>query len=98
MMTAKRPKRAALRQPWRRRAPAAAAEPEIAITEPDPDEAATIQVFAHGLIADLFGAGLRIQNIAGRASEELQVELEDVADQIDKAIQELRSFAFQQRA
>ena len=52
------------------------------------------QILAHGLIAELFGAGLRIQNLRGQVSEELQPELEQIADQIDKAIRELREFAF----
>lgn len=55
---------------------------------------ATVQVFAHGLIAELFGAGLRIQNLRGQVSEELHPELEHIADQIDKAIREVREFVF----
>ena len=58
---------------------------------------ATAQVLAHTLIADLFGTGLRVQNLMARAPEELQPELDEVADHIDKVIRELRGFAFGQR-
>ena len=75
------------------------AEPEAAV-EPPPAvvDVGSVQVMAHSLIADLFGAGLRIQSLAARSPDELQQDLEEVAEQIDKAIQELRSFAFQQRS
>ena len=52
-----------------------------------------VQTLAHGLIADLFGAGLRIQHLRAHVAEELPPELEQVADQIDKAIRDLREFA-----
>ena len=58
---------------------------------------AAVQILAHTLIADLFGTGLRVQNLAARAPEELQQELAEVADQIDKVIGELRGFAFTHR-
>lgn len=54
----------------------------------------TVQIFAHELIAELFGAGLRVQNLRGRVSDEHDPELEQIADQIDRAIRELREFAF----
>jgi hypothetical protein len=57
---------------------------------------AAVQVIAHTVIAELFGIGLRTQNIAGRAPDELQQELLDLADQIDKTIREVREFAFKQ--
>ena len=63
-----------------------------------PMDASTVQIFAHGLIAELFGTGLRIQNLRARADDELHPELEQIADQIDKAIRELREFAFSQRS
>ena len=69
-------------------APAAATTPDVRI---DPS---AMQIFAHGLIAELFGAGLRLQNLRGHVSEEIRLDLEQIADQIDNAIHELRAFAF----
>jgi hypothetical protein len=70
--------------------------------EPGPEFAgsvdpATIQVMAHTLIAGLFGTGLRVQNLAARAPDELRPELEEIAEQIDTMISEVRSFAFTHR-
>lgn len=59
---------------------------------------ANIQVVAHSLIADLYGTGLRVQNLVGRAPTEMQDELNEIADQIDKVITEIRNLAFTQRA
>lgn len=56
-----------------------------------------IQVFAHTMIADLYGAGLRLQNLARRLPAEAHDELQEVADQIDNVIVELRNLAFTQR-
>lgn len=72
-----------------RRAPATDAVPGPGMVDP-----ATIQVFAHTLIADLFAAGLRLQNLARSAPEELQGELEEIAGQIDTVISDARNFAF----
>jgi len=55
------------------------------------------QVLAHTLIADLFAAGLRVQNLAARAPSDVQQELEEVADQVDAMIRSIRSFAFAHR-
>jgi hypothetical protein len=97
----------ALRQP-RGKHGAGAGSPQPAPAESEPDREATetqpvedgaaVQVMAHGVIADLFGAGLRIEQIASRAPVELQPELEEVADHIDKVVREVRAFAFQQRS
>lgn len=59
---------------------------------------AELQVFAHGLIADLFGAGLRVQNLMATAPDELCDELEGIADHIDNAIRDIREFAFTHRS
>ena len=58
---------------------------------------AELQVFAHSLIADLFGAGLRVQNLMSTAPDELCDELEGIADHIDHAIRDIREFAFTHR-
>lgn len=60
-------------------------------------DAAALQVMAHTLIADLFGAGLRVQRLAAQAPGDMQEDLEQVADQIDKAISDVRSFVFSHR-
>jgi hypothetical protein len=70
--------------------------------EPTPPTAhsrdvAAVQIMAHTLIADLFGAGLRVQHLAARAPSDLQEGLAEVTDQIDKVIGELRGFAFTHR-
>jgi hypothetical protein len=49
---------------------------------------------AHTVISHLFAAGLRIQQLAPGVPESLQLELHEVADQLDRAIRELRSYAF----
>ena len=63
----------------------------------EPLNAAAVQIMAHTLIAELFGAGLRVQNLTARAPDDLQQDLSDIADQIDKVISELRTFAFTHR-
>lgn len=79
-----------------RRHETAIAPPEdtIEVVTADP---ANVQVFAHGLIADLFGAGLRLQSLASRVPDEAQAELEQITEQIDAAIRDVRAFAFGQR-
>ena len=57
-------------------------------------DASAVQIFAHGLIAELFGAGLRVQNLRARVDDDVRAELEQIADLLDKAIGELREFAF----
>ena len=74
----------------RRRAPAA---PEAA-PQDHPIDYSAVQILAHGLIAELFGAGLRIQNLRARVDDDVQADLEEIADLLDKAIGELREFAF----
>lgn len=61
-------------------------------------DAAAVQVLAHTLIAELFGTGLRVQNLMTRAPDDLRQELDEVASHIDNVIRELRSFAFDHRA
>jgi len=56
-----------------------------------------LQVFAHTLIADLFGAGLRLQNLGARLPDDSRAELEQIADQIDKTIHDIRAFTFTHR-
>lgn len=58
-------------------------------------DAGDVQVLAHTLIADLFAAGLRVQTVAAQAPAELQPQLDEIADQLDKVIRELRTFAFE---
>lgn len=103
----------AMRSPWGRRKPVGATAEGVDPVdqanpvdgdpiEPDssaaPGEAADLQVFAHTMIANLFGAGLRIQNLMSSAPDELVADLESVADQIDDAIREMRQFAFTHRS
>ena len=64
-------------------APVAPPEDTIEVVVADP---ANVQVFAHGLIADLFGAGLRLQSLASRVPDEAQAELEQITDQIDASV------------
>jgi hypothetical protein len=62
-----------------------------------PSYAAELQIMAHTLIADLYGAGLRVQNLVSHAPVELHKDLEEVAGQIDKVIGDVRAFAFTHR-
>jgi hypothetical protein len=55
---------------------------------------AEVQVVAHSAIADLFGVGLRIQNLAAQAPESMDADLDEITDQIDRVISQLREFAF----
>ena len=68
--------------------------PDDATNPSDPLDPSTVQILAHSLIAELFGAGLRVQNVRGHVPEEFHPELEQIADQIDRVIRELREFAF----
>ena len=66
-------------------------------TAVEPVTTADIQVFVHTVIADLYAAGLRVHNFAGRATSDVQAQLDAIAEQIDDAIRELRNLAFTHR-
>jgi len=86
--------KSALKAALRGRRNVGATAPDAGAPPSDLLDASTVQIFAHGLIAELFGAGLRIQNLRARVSDELHPELEQIADQIDNAIRDLREFGF----
>lgn len=88
----------AMRPSWTRRTRASGQAEGAESPAATASESANIQVVAHSLIADLYGTGLRVQNLVGRAPTEMQDGLNEIADQIDKVITEIRNLAFTQRA